>query len=84
MTSSLTIVLLMVAVLVVAGAVGLPAAIIAPAVMIIPPIHMYKQVRGAYSSSRIMASIRTAILIFLGFIALGIYMSILLALGLAH
>ena len=83
-TFSLTFVLLMVAVLVVAGAVGLPAAIIASAAMIIPPIHMYKQVRGAYSSSWIMALIRTCLLIGFSFIALVIYVSILLALGVAH
>ncbi|MEO7916437.1 MAG: DUF3667 domain-containing protein [Dokdonella sp.] len=83
-TFSLTFVLLMVAVLVVAGAVGLSASIITPAAMIIPPIHMYKQVRGAYASSWIMALIRTSILIFFSFIALGIYVAILLALGVAH
>ncbi len=83
-TFSLTFMLLLVALLVVAGAVGLPAVVIAPAAMIIPPIHMYKQVRGAYASSWIMALIRTTILIFFSFIALGIYVAILLALGVAH
>ena len=52
--------------------------------MIIPPIHMYKQMRGAYASGRITALIRTIALIVFGIIALTIYLVILLALGVTH
>ena len=83
-TFSLTFMLLLVAVLVVAGVIGVSQAIVTPAAMIIPPIHMYKQMRGAYASGRITALIRTFMLIVFGFIALSIYLTILVALGVMH
>lgn len=83
-TFSLTFMLLMVTVLVVAGAIGVSPAIVTPAAMIIPPIHMYKQMRAAYSSGWITAGIRTFMLIIFGFIALTIYLMTLVALGVMH
>ncbi|MEO7917235.1 MAG: DUF3667 domain-containing protein [Dokdonella sp.] len=83
-TFSLTFMLLMVATLVVASAIGLSQAIVTPAAMIIPPIHMFKQMRGAYASAWITALIRTFILIIFAFFALAIYLAILVALGVTH
>ena len=83
-TFSLTFMLLLVSVLVIAGAIGVSQAIVTPAAMIIPPIHMYKQMRGAYASGWITTLIRTFMLIVFGFIALTIYLMILMALGVTH
>lgn len=83
-TFSLTFMLLLVAVLVVAGTIGLSPAIVTPAALVIPPIHMYKQVRGAYASGWFTALVRTLMLIVFSFIGLTIYLMILLALGVTH
>ena len=46
-----------------------------------PPFHMYRQLRGAYRSSRIGAFIRATILVSVSAINLMIFMAGLLALG---
>jgi len=55
---------------------------LAPIVLIfIPPIHMYRQLRGAYGLSRISAIWRTAVLIMFAFMAATLFFVLLLALG---
>ncbi len=83
-TLSLTFMTLLVAVLTIAGALGLHEGLITVTAMLIPPVHMYKQMRGAYASGRMTALIRTVALIVFGCIALAIYLMILLALGVTH
>lgn len=52
------------------------------AMMLIPPIHIYRQLRGAYELSRWSALWRTFVLINFAFIAASLFLTGLLALGL--
>jgi hypothetical protein len=61
---------------------GLPAAIAGLAMVFVPPIHMYRQLRGAYSLSRWSALWRTFVLLNFTGVAIGLFASLLLALGL--
>ena len=45
------------------------------------PVHMYRQLRGAYRSSRFGALVRTGLLLFFSFFAVIAFMLLLLALG---
>lgn len=54
------------------------------AVMIAAPVHMYRQLRGAYPGSRAGAVLRTGVLVGFAFVALLIYLLLLLALGVMH
>jgi hypothetical protein len=47
----------------------------------VPPIHMYRQLRGAYGLSRFSALWRTAALLAFASVALGLFMALLLAIG---
>lgn len=80
-TLSITFMLVMVTALTIAGALGAPEGAIAVSAMVIPPLHIYKQVRGAYRSGRVTALMRTGVLIVFGFVVLMLYLAILLALG---
>ena len=51
------------------------------AALVIPPIHIYRQLRGAYLLSRWSALWRTFILVNFAFIAGGLFLTLLLALG---
>lgn len=83
-TFSLTFMLLLVTVLTIAGAISVPAGFISVVALLVPPLHIYKQVRGAYRSSRMTALIRTWVLVMFGFIVLALYLVILLAMGIMH
>lgn len=83
-TFSLTFMMLFVIALTVIGALGLGGGWVAAAVLIIPPLHMYRQLRGAYDSGRVSALLRTAALVGLGGIGLTLYLLLLLALGVFH
>jgi hypothetical protein len=50
-------------------------------VLIVPPVHMYRQLRGAYELGRWSAAWRTAALLFFAMIAAMIFMALLLILG---
>ena len=52
------------------------------AVMILQPLHMYRQLRGAYALSRFGAAWRTLVLLAFALLALVIFLLLLLALGL--
>jgi hypothetical protein len=52
--------------------------------MIVPPIHMCRQLRGAYLIGRISAALRTVALVMMSGIALLLYLVILLAMGVFH
>ncbi len=80
-TYSLAFMSLLVVVLTVLGALGVHTAIIALAGSIIPPLHMYKQLKYAYLSGRVGALSRTAALLFFALLALGFFAVGLLLLG---
>lgn len=58
-----------------------PEPLIPLAAVFVPPLHMYRQMRGAYSLSRRSAILRTIILILLSIFALMIFFVLLLLLG---
>jgi hypothetical protein len=61
--------------------IGLPGGIVSLAVMIIPPVHIYRDLRGAYGLFRWSAAWRTAALLIMSFVALSLFALILLTLG---
>lgn len=81
-TYSLSFMTLLVIALSIAGAAGLKAEIIAPIALIAPPLHMYKQLRGAYRLRRFSALWRTVFLISFAFVALLFFLLMLLGMGL--
>ena len=62
-TYSLSFMSLLVIVLAVLSAIGMPTAVLAIAAVAIPPIHVYKQLKGAYSLGRWSGLIRTLVLL---------------------
>jgi hypothetical protein len=62
--------------------IGVPAVVPALAITFVPPVHIYRQLRGAYQLSRWSALWRTFVLINFAFIAASLFFTLLLALGL--
>ena len=60
---------------------GTGEAIAGLAITFVPPIHIYRQLRGAYRLSRWSALWRTFVLINFAFIAAGLFFTLLLAIG---
>jgi hypothetical protein len=63
------------------GRVGIGGGFIAFGALLIPPLHMYRQLKGAYSLSRFSAIWRTAMLTFFALIAAMLFMLLLLTIG---
>ena len=61
--------------------IGLPEVIAGFAILFVPPIHIYRQLRGAYQLSRWSAVWRTIVLINFAFIAAFLFFSLLLMMG---
>jgi hypothetical protein len=81
-TYSLCFMLLLAIMLTISHAAGLSAAIWGTALAFIPPIHLYKQLRGAYGLSRFGALLRLFMLSILISIVLTLFAILLLMLGL--
>lgn len=77
-TYSLCFMTLLVVVLSLWGAAGLPGAVVAG--MLIPPVHMYRQLKGTYALSRSSTLWRTAALSVISFTALSMFATVLVAL----
>src|SRR3546814_5821766 len=60
------------------GAIGLGSDLIAFAAMLLPPIHIYKQLRGAYELRRFSALWRTFVLLVFALIALVFFIMLML------
>lgn len=60
---------------------GVPGVFTVLAMIFVPPIHIYRQLRGAYALSRWSALWRTFVLIDFAFIAAGLFFTGLVALG---
>ncbi len=60
---------------------GAGEAIIGLAITFVPPIHMYRQLRGAYQLSRWSALWRTFVLLISAMVAASLFFTLLLALG---
>ena len=61
--------------------IGLPGGIALLAILIVPPVHIYRQLKGAYGLSRASALWRTAALLLMSLVALALFAAILLLLG---
>ena len=78
-TYSLSFMTLLVIVASLFGAFGWPA--LAGMTMIVPPFHMYRQLKAAYDLTRFRALWRTVLLTLFAVIAIGLFVTALFALG---
>lgn len=78
-TYSLAFMTMLFVIILLAGPVGL-SAFVAPA-LLIPPIHIYRQLRGAYGVTRGGALWRTALLLVFGLVSLMLFAVLILAPG---
>ncbi|MEI5688098.1 DUF3667 domain-containing protein [Sphingomonas kyungheensis] len=81
-TYSLAFMMLMVIALMLLGVAGVASGWIVLAVFALPPLHMFRQLRGAYSLRRISAAWRTAALLVFAWAALLSFVALLLIHGL--
>jgi hypothetical protein len=63
---------------------GLPSAAVAIFVLAVPPVHIYRQLRGAYALGRFSALWRVAVLLWCAGAALTLFLVLLLTLGVMH
>jgi hypothetical protein len=61
--------------------IGLVSDSLASIAWFVPPIHMYRQLRGTYSVSKAGAVWRTFLLTIFAFIAISLFASLLVAIG---
>jgi len=64
-----------------ATAVGLISNSVASLAWFVPPIHMYRQLRGTYGLGKGGAVWRTSVLMVFAFIAIGLFSALLITLG---
>ena len=80
-TYSLAFMTLLFVTLSVLGTIGLSATIVTFAAMLIPPVHIYKQLRGTYGLTRFSAVWRLGVLTIFIAIVLVLFLQVLLLLG---
>ena len=80
-TYSIAFMSLLAILLTVLGFTGVPAAVIAIAAVFIPPIHMFRQLKGAYGLGWFGAAVRTFLLVNFCFITASLFFVLLLGLG---
>jgi hypothetical protein len=83
-TYSLAFMTILVVALSILHAIGLKSGGSILALAIVPPIHIYRQLRGAYGLSRGSALWRAALLVFFAAAALSIFMLLMVMLGALH
>ncbi|AOR75480.1 DUF3667 domain-containing protein [Novosphingobium resinovorum] len=76
-TYSLCFMTLLAIVGMIAGAIGVGGLV--AALVLTPPLHMYRQLRGAYAVGRVGALWRTAVLLIFAAMALGVFFTLLMA-----
>lgn len=81
-TYSLSFMMFLVVALTLGGMLGVPGWLFGFVFWVVPPVHMYSQLRGAYSLRRRSALWRTAVLVMFAGIALVLFVALLLVLGL--
>ncbi|SEN72488.1 Protein of unknown function [Sphingomonas gellani] len=82
-TYSLSFMSLLLITLAILGALGLSGGWIALAALVIPPLHIYKQLKGAYRLSRVGALWRTCCMLLFAAITCTLFVTMLLYLGTA-
>lgn len=83
-TYSLAFMMLLTIALMVGGLAGLPSGWITTAAFVVPPVHMFAQLRGAYSLRKRSALWRTALLLAFAFTVLFTFVMLLALHGLAE
>jgi hypothetical protein len=83
-TYSLAFMMLLVTALTLGGALGVGAAITSLAACLVPPVHMFAQLRGAYALRRRSALWRTIMLLSFAFTVLLAYVLLLMLHGLTE
>ena len=83
-TYSLCFMMLLVSARTLIGAIGLGGDWVSFVVLIVPPVHMFVQLRGAYGLSKRAALWRTAVLVGFAFVALLGFTTLLLVHGLTE
>jgi hypothetical protein len=61
--------------------IGMPSAVVALLSIAVPPVHIYRQLRGAYVVGRFGATWRTVALLMFATVALALFLMLLVALG---
>jgi len=69
--------------LAVAGAIGLPGTLALLSVLVVPPVHMYRQLKGAYLLGRFGAIWRTSALLLFTAVTSLLFLAFLLWMGIA-
>ena len=82
-TYSLTFMSLLTIVLALLGAIGVGESALWTAAMLIPPVHIYKQLKGGYSLSRAGALWRTFLMLNFAVVTTVLFVTLLLYLGVA-
>ncbi|MDY6944653.1 MAG: DUF3667 domain-containing protein [Pseudomonadota bacterium] len=82
-TYSISFMMLFVVLLSVASTLGISAWIWGPALAIVPPLHLYKQLRGAYGLSRFGTWVRLFLLSIMVLFVLVLFSTVLLALSMS-
>ena len=81
-TYSLSFMMLLFMTLSTASSLGVPGPLLATLVFLIPPVHMYAQLRGTYGISRAGAAIRLFFLLIIAAIVTSVFSALLVVLGL--
>jgi hypothetical protein len=63
------------------GLAGVSSGFLALIMLFVPPVHIYKQLRGAYGSSRFGAFVRMLLLLLAALIVLSLYLLLLVFIG---
>ncbi len=81
-TYSISFMMLLMLLVSLASSFGVPTAIWAPALIFIPPIHIYKQLRGTYGLSRAGAFLRLFLLCIFIVVIVSLFVTLLILAGL--
>jgi len=80
-TYSISFMMLLMIVVSLLGLAGAGSGFLALIMMFVPPVHIYKQLRGTYGSSRFGAFVRMLLLLFAALIVLSLYLLLLVVIG---
>lgn len=81
-TYSLAFMSLLCVLLTLMGVAGAASWVIAALATIVPPVHFYRQIKGAYETGRFATLVRTCLLLIFSSIALTLFLLLLLGMGL--
>jgi hypothetical protein len=80
-TYSISFMILLIIFISLLGLAGAGSGFLVLIMLFVPPIHIYKQLRGTYGSSRFGAFVRMILLLIAALIVLSIYLALLVYIG---